>query len=363
MVIAKVYLDNILCFKDFKVDFTYPKKIVNSTIRNEFLEGVPNFRVKKANILIGSNASGKTSFGKALLFIFILLLKKEFNYDTLVCDKHKDGHFTIEFVLKNKEVYFYYLVDGIIKDERNVILKVAKEELKGNDSYKTANDRILLKFKNINYEPLNKVSSFMNMGWNFAFPFTDTNLQKADLSYLKTNEKDYLNILKRILMTLDPSIISVNKSNEIEDCIIIESKYFIIPIETGRLLRDIQYLSSGTKYGLTIANIIFEIKYDLFGFYYIDEQFSYINSDIEIALLATMIDLLQDCSQLFFTTHNINILDMRLPIHTFSFFEKDDNIKLNNASERVIKNNVSIKNQYENNRFDCLPNTDKIYEI
>ena len=65
MVIAKVYLDNILCFKEFNVDFTYPKKIVNSTIKNEFLEGVPNFKVKKVNILIGSNASGKTSFGKA----------------------------------------------------------------------------------------------------------------------------------------------------------------------------------------------------------------------------------------------------------------------------------------------------------
>ncbi len=363
MVIAKVYLDNILCFEDFTVDFTYPKKIVNSTIKNEFLEGVPNFKVKKVNILEGSNATGKTTFGEALLSIFVLLTKKQFNYSSLVCDKNKEAHFIIEFVEKGKETYFYYFVDGIIKDNENIFLKIVKEQLKPSDSYKTANERVKLNLKNINYEPLSDVMTFSNIGWAFNFPLTDSNLQKVDLSNMKNDEEDYLNILNKTLKTLDPSIITITKSKEIENCIIVESKYFVIPIESGRLLRDIQYLSSGTKYGLVIADIIFAIKHDIYGFYYIDEQFSYINSEIEIAILSTMIDLLDDCSQLFFTSHNINILDMRLPIHSFSFFEKEDKIKLINASERVLKNNVSIKNQYENNRFECLPNTEKIYEI
>ena len=48
--------------------------------------------------MIGSNASGKTSFGKALLSIFLLLTKKEFDYDALVCDKDKEARFIIEFV-------------------------------------------------------------------------------------------------------------------------------------------------------------------------------------------------------------------------------------------------------------------------
>lgn len=363
MVIAKVYLDNILCFKDFNADFTYPKKIVNSTIKNEFLEGVPNFKVKKVNILIGSNASGKTSFGKALLSIFLLLTRKEFDHMAFVCDKKKEARFKIEFVLKEEDTYFYYFVDGTIKDSKNVFIKVAKEELRANDSYKTVNERVLAKLQFICYVPLLEVQIFKKMGWAFSFPLTDTNFQKADLSFMKNNEEDYLDILNKVLKTLDSSIISVNKSNEIENCIIVESKYFVIPIESGRLLKDIQYLSSGTKYGLTIANLIFSIKHDLYGFYYVDEQFSYINNEIEVAILSTMIDLLHDCSQLFFTSHNTNILDMRLPIHSFSFFEKEDNIKLLNASERIIKNNISIKNQYENNRFQCLPSTEKIYEI
>lgn len=38
-----------------------------------------------------------------------------------------------------------------------------------------------------------------------------------------------------------------------------------------------------------------------------------------------MIDKLTDRKQLFFTTHNTEILDMQLPKHTFSFLKKDVN--------------------------------------
>ena len=363
MVITKVSLDNILCFRDFHVDFTYPKKIVNSTIDNEFLEGAPNFKVKTVNILMGSNASGKTSFGKALLSIFVLLAKKEFDYHDLVCDKSKPARFAIEFVLKNGEGYRCYLVEGIIEDGKTVLLKTAGDAIKASDTHKLVHERLSSKLRNTDYKPLEEVTAFMNMGWAFSFPLTDSNLQTADLSNLKIDEKDYLDILGKILKTLDSSIVRVVKSSEIENCVIVESEFFTIPIESGRLLRDIQYLSSGTKYGLAIANVVFGIKHDLFGFYYIDEQFGYINSEIEMALLSVMIDLLPDCCQLFVTTHNTNVLDMRLPIHAFSFFEKEEEIKLLGASERVIKNNVSVKKQYENNRFECLPNTKSVYEI
>lgn len=47
MIIMDIKVDNIYAFKDFHINMSYPKKIVNSTIENEFLEERTNFRYKK----------------------------------------------------------------------------------------------------------------------------------------------------------------------------------------------------------------------------------------------------------------------------------------------------------------------------
>ncbi len=52
-------------------------------------------------------------------------------------------------------------------------------------------------------------------------------------------------------------------------------------------------------------------------------RFSYIHSDIEKAFLAVMIQSLKSDDQLFFTTHNTDILDLPLPKHSFTFKKKD----------------------------------------
>ena len=70
MILLDVKLNNIYGFNDFHMNFSYPKKIVNSIIDDEFLDGRPNFRYKKAIVLMGANATGKTTLGKALLNIF-----------------------------------------------------------------------------------------------------------------------------------------------------------------------------------------------------------------------------------------------------------------------------------------------------
>ena len=70
MIVLSLTLDRIYGFNDFNINFTYPKKIVNSIIEAEHLAGRERFRYKKAVILMGANATGKTSLGKALLRIF-----------------------------------------------------------------------------------------------------------------------------------------------------------------------------------------------------------------------------------------------------------------------------------------------------
>lgn len=73
MIIMDIKMDNIYGFIDFHMNFSYPKKIVNSVIDSEWLSGYPNFRYKKAVILMGANAAGKTTLGKALLNLFRFL--------------------------------------------------------------------------------------------------------------------------------------------------------------------------------------------------------------------------------------------------------------------------------------------------
>ena len=41
MIIMDLKLDNLCCFRDFHVNFSYPRKV-----ENEYLEGFPNFRYK-----------------------------------------------------------------------------------------------------------------------------------------------------------------------------------------------------------------------------------------------------------------------------------------------------------------------------
>ena len=80
------------------MNMSYPKKIVDSTIEEEFLEERPNFRYKKVNIIMGGNATGKTSLGR-LLMLFTNYLN--------------DGGFRrlqIEFLMKKKKQKFQLIL-------------------------------------------------------------------------------------------------------------------------------------------------------------------------------------------------------------------------------------------------------------
>ena len=48
MIIMDISLDNFFSFRNFHMNLSYPKKIVNSFIENEYLTERPNFRYKKA---------------------------------------------------------------------------------------------------------------------------------------------------------------------------------------------------------------------------------------------------------------------------------------------------------------------------
>ena len=116
MIVLNLELDNLFCFEDFKINFSYPKKVENSSIKDEFLKDRPNFRYKKVNILLGANSTGKTSIGKAMMAIFNFLNKKEIITVTqYIRDIEKTMRFSMDFILDGKNDL--YRVDFKYKKE------------------------------------------------------------------------------------------------------------------------------------------------------------------------------------------------------------------------------------------------------
>lgn len=367
MVVLDVCLDNFYAFKNFHMKLTYPKKIVGSSIEEEHLEDRPNFRYKKVNIIMGSNASGKTTFGHMLMTIFNFIDKKNYEFLTdVIDDKTREATFSIDIALNSEFLYRVQCKIVPCKADRyspnDIQLKVRKQKISLNDSYESC----VKKLERIPYVPTNnyieELERIDKLNWMFEYP-EDT---KRTLRLPDKDEK-FKAILENILKALDPSIISVSISREVKKAYVIRLRDRDVVLQDD-VLFDTSILSSGTKAGVEVARIISSLMQDQVRFCYCDEKFSYIHSDVEKATLSLMIDLLRPNGQLFFTSHNADILDMNLPKHSFTFLHKDAAntecpIESIDASSLIKRNTDSLKNAVENDLFSCAPAVDRIYAI
>lgn len=370
MIVMDLKVDNFFAFKNFHINMAYPKKIVDSNIANENLEDRPNFRYKKVNIIMGSNATGKTSIGRMLMGIFNFISKKNIeNIKTYICDKSKRAYFSIDLVPNNYDYDLYRIETEILPDKNgeyndsNIRVVVNKVNIAKADSY----EKCIKKFpensftNNVNYiTALEKVSL---SGWFFVYPSENLKLSLSD----GLDKDNYLEILRHTLKALDPSIEKINKLKGVENSYVIRTKNKELIIQDGEVVKE-SFLSSGTKSGLDIADLIASIKNGINGFYYCDEKFSYVHSDIEKAFLSVMINSLMDNDQLFITTHNTDVLDLDLPKHTYVFLKKDisDNeqpIKCVSASDYLKRNTDSLRNAVDNDLFSVAPTLELIYQL
>ena len=359
MIVLNLELDNLFGFEDFKINFSYPKKVENSSIKDEFLKDRPNFRYKKVNILLGANSTGKTSIGKAMMAIFNFLNKKEIITVTqYIRDIEKTMRFSMDFILDGKNDL--YRVDFKYKKENEsekVDLDLYKADILKNDSYETTIGKIeKVNLKNENYietlSELEKVS-----GWLFTYPEQGSNFLKNN------NEVMDIKVFENILKTLDPSIEKVSKLDKVKNAYVLTLKGEDLIIQDGEFIKKNNILSSGTKSGLDIAYITSAIKKNTNIYYYCDEKFSYIHSDIEKAILSLMIDFLKPNTQLFFTTHNMEVLNMDLPAHCFTFLKKREKIEVAYASEYIDEDNIFLMEAIKNDVFNVAPYLDLIYEL
>ena len=368
MAVLNVKFDNILCFDNFEANFTYPKKLVKTTLENEFLNNYPNFRYRKLNIIVGSNATGKTSLGKIILKVFVFLFKKESKtLLDLVSNINKEAYILMDCVFP--EGIFFRVEIKILPDEE-ILVKYQEEKLYADDSYETVINRLnnnQNEFRNY----LQELEHVSISGWNFKFPTIESGFDVISCNYEKEERNEFAKVLYSVLKTFDCSIKTVVPSNEVENSYIVsfENNKKTIAITDGDKLSAIKSLSSGSKYAINIADAIYAIKKHKNGFYFIDEQFSYVNPDLEIACLTTMVNLLDDGEQLFFTSHDTEILSLPFPNHSFNFMKKSTNeygevnVEMINAAALEKRNNVNIKNLFDNDYFDVAVNTDLIINL
>ena len=107
---------------------------MNSYIRDEHLKERPNFRYKKVNIIMGANATGKTSFGQMLMSVFNFIHKKETAYlINRICDVKKEANFSIDFVMNRFTLYSMQIIIHPVNDddytENNIEVKIDKKKI------------------------------------------------------------------------------------------------------------------------------------------------------------------------------------------------------------------------------------------
>ncbi len=364
MIIMDIKVNNLYSFKNFHLNMSYPKKIVDSTINQEYLEDRPNFRYRKVNIIMGGNATGKTSLGKLLMLFLNYFTDGTYKrFTNIINDTKKPAELIIDFVTAINDLYRFELkiepMKGTGYSEENVTINFYYTPIGVKDNYEMCAKRI---DEADCYETT--YDKIYTSGWQFSYP-KDAWTDKEKIDFVD-NDK-YLRVLEQVLKTLDTSINEVIKVKELDNTYAIKYDKYSVLIKDGEIT-NADYLSSGTKAGIDIAYTLTALICDWHDFYYCDERFSYVNSDVEKACLSIMIDKLIGRKQLFFTTHNTDVLDMQLPKHSFVFLKKDINdsenpIKCINASHYLKRNTDSLKNAVENDLFCTVPELHRLYEI
>ena len=358
MIVLNLELENIYGFTNFAINFSYPKKVVNSFINDEHLKDRQRFRYKKAVVLMGTNATGKTSLGKVLLkvFTFINNVNPDALYEMVSGDK---GTVSIDFV--NNGYVLNRLVLEIEPALEDVRVKVYTADIGKMDSYEMCTKK--LKDRTGDISSPNAMKKLIGkIEYRFAYPEIENTLLINAL-----NKNVLLKTLRAVVGTLDPTLKEITLSRDLKDTFIIRRKNQEIIIQEGKLLNR-AILSSGTVEGIDVAIFLASMMTKENTFYYCDEHFSYIHSDIEKRIFGLMLERIRQNEQLIFTTHNTDMLDLNLPKHSYVFLRKkmeDGEFRVSaiSASDLLLKNTDSVRNAVENDVFGSLPDDSLLDEL
>jgi hypothetical protein len=359
MIVLNLVLKGIYGFNDFNINFSYPKKIVNSIIDHEHLKGRERFRYKKAVILMGANATGKTGLGKVLLRIFEYITDGNpvSLYEMVSNDT---GYFSIDFV--NGDYRLQRLSAYIDAINRSIEISYKTADIDKMSSY----EKCLMKLKDRTKEATKTATSLKKLVGDIRYRFAYPEIEKS-LKLTGENKNILLKTLHAVIGTLDPTLQDVSLSKDLKDTFIIRRGETEIIIQEGKLLNR-EIMSSGTEEGIDVAIFLAAMAIKESSFYYCDEHFSYIQSDIEKRIFGIMLDCIGSDEQLIFTTHNTDMLDLNLPKHSYVFLRKHFEegkyqVSTISASDVLKRNTDSLRCAVENDVFASLPQDSLLDEL
>ncbi|QMT31569.1 AAA family ATPase [Alysiella filiformis] len=389
MIITRLKIDNLYGFQDFELDLTYPRKQPQSFVDYEYLEDVPSFKFKRVCILMGTNASGKTSLGKVIwgiqTYINRNLSRLPIQLYEAICDKRKSAQIEIEFVIPDLNIFQYIFIE--FKEQEITNKKEYQIKLLPNDTNLTVQKRL----KQKKSEPIdlnnssNDILSLLNqtqMTKTFTAPFSYKFVKNDNNRFQlgSTLNSNNLNKLLPILQTFDTTIVDVSPLiTEKKDGESIFEGYTVF-FENGDTVkvtddgetfteREKNRFSKGTYDVLSVADFILRILKNVntssSATYFLDEKLASSHSELEMTILNLIIQKLNKHSQFFYTTHNYDVLDLNLPAHSFVFLHKENGYCQAEQPEKLgfSKNDRKLKGYVRNNYFRTVPSTHLLDEL
>ncbi|WP_196600494.1 AAA family ATPase [Pectinatus frisingensis] len=387
MKILGISCDNFYMFKDFNLDFTYKKKVTHPLSKYDVLFQKSKINVRNNIVIMGENASGKTTFGKLLCLICNYLCGRDvgtgedYNLKTAQYNKKTSSYFTIEFEIDRIAYYLKakFNEDGLIE-----------EELYKHKIYRSYNiDTLRNKLHNTKpvyqYGILDKVvidvgfqSYIMRLNEQeikniinkicYLFSFSDF---ISDSSIINKLTMD-ISLLNNILPKIDNSVEKVVKLKSASGKVSTQSYMIIfknkdqVTVPDGELKKAVDRLSHGTFESVAFTAVLSRLAQSGgSSIMYIDENLAHMHAELEAYFIRKALLINNNKNQLFFTTHNIQIFDLNIPNNAFLFFKR--NSKGNNiaiyASEKFNKNDRNIRSYYENDFFGVIPDYSDMDEI
>ena len=382
MIILSLKCDNIFMFKDFFIDFTYSRKLSHPLSEKDYLFPGSRINVRKRMLILGGNASGKTTFGKILCAIsnFIIgrtLVDEKLHLQKAIYALKKESSFEIEFVMED----IAYRLKAVFNSKE--LLRETLSVVKIHKSYNIKNLRRLLDttadkffykkegrslrsngelkpfFSKVLTNPSNK-NIFEHISKNMGFHYMFSNFaEQSSESKINIPVKMFNDILPNIDNSVEKvlPITTSDKKIKTNSYLISFKNGTNITIPDGDLMASNKdRLSHGTYEALKFLNIINEIKYRIKDIIFVDEKLAHLHVELEAYLIMKSFQLNRS-SQIFFTSHNSELLDLNLPNNSFILFKRNENgyNEMVYVSDKVKKNDRRIRYLYENDFFGVLP--------
>ena len=397
MLLLTLECKNFFLFDNLSIDFTYPRKLNYDITKNDAIFEGSKIKVRKHIIIMGANAAGKTTLGRLLCLIYNYLIGRDGGSAEDLCRSinHPDrpASFTVEFsirktayrltaVFDKKGLAEETLVQASVSSDDNMTALRLKLDAASPLYYRRDDHpaNLLPGFRsyliNIPENEQQKLCFQKNILFWFALSaFRHEAIDRTGLPHID------ISLISKILPILDNSVEKIiplvpetpqdttPEISAVGDTVIgynPKPKSYTIRFKNGQEqtvpdgnLSQIQSerLSQGTAEAVSFSTILSYLKNADHNTVFVDECLTHMHSELEKYLIWLSFLIKKEDSQLFFTTHNTEICDLRLPTHSFLFLKREKN-GFNTAlwaNSRLIKNDRNFRNYYENDYFDVLP--------